>query len=106
VYEKDTGELLAEVFRTHYGLVVVHRSYDPVPGNKRAPVPFARQSRGSDNLIVTPLTGDPDQRIRTMHSHSYSYGVEARDYWAWLSGTPLAPDLSGRNVAHLIFVGN
>jgi hypothetical protein len=57
LYEKTTGELLAEVFHIRFGTVVVHRSYGRVSlvGN----APFFRQGASQDDLIVAPLTGDP-----------------------------------------------
>ena len=69
VYERETGELLAEVFGTVHGPVVVFRSgtvHRGVFGDQDKPdarAEFVRQDRGDANLIVAPLDNDPDQRF-------------------------------------------
>jgi hypothetical protein len=63
--EMATGELLAEVFQTTHGSVVVHRSSGRVSRRGKSDL-FVRQGRDSDDLIVAPLTGDPDQRFRVV----------------------------------------
>jgi hypothetical protein len=62
VYEKDTGELLAEVFDTLYGPVIWHRSWGRVLSRTSHNTEFTRQGRS--NVVVAPLTDDPDQRFR------------------------------------------
>ncbi len=74
VYERETGELLAEVFGTVHGPVVVFRSgtvHRGVEGDQDKPDPraeFVRQDRGTANLIVVPLAADPDQRFQLIAS--------------------------------------
>jgi hypothetical protein len=78
------GELLAEVFRTNYGPVIAHHSYGDVnrlrivvvPG----PVPDpARRGRGQGELVVAPLTNDPEQRFPVM-ANNFRYRIPVRNF--------------------------
>jgi hypothetical protein len=54
LYEETTGELLAEVFGTTHGRVVVHRSRGRVSRGRNTAL-FARQGASLDDLVVPPL---------------------------------------------------
>lgn len=81
VYERETGELLAEVFGTVHGPVVVFRSGSVHHGDEGAE--FVRQDRGTANLIVVPLDADPDQRFQLIASGG-QYVFMNRDLRRWI----------------------
>ena len=85
LYERSTGELLAEVFGTHHGPVVVYRSTGAVTRGRNH-APFARQGRGLAELIVAPLTGDPEQEFKIMPSHTQGrLVIDCQDFSQWIA---------------------
>ncbi len=80
LYERQTGELIAEVFGTQYGPVVHYSASTSalkyMNGNE------VRQSRGA--FVLDPLTGEPEQEFRAM-SRSRHYRIAGSDFAAWLS---------------------
>jgi hypothetical protein len=83
VCEEGGDHLVAEVLYTTHGAVVVYRSRGRVKRQGRTGM-FTQASRGSANLLVDPLTGDPDQRFHLVgHTHQ-DLGVCGRDLTAWI----------------------
>jgi hypothetical protein len=86
LYEKETGELLAEVFRTSRGAVVVYRGiegWDQPFSIRDNPEDEARydsfrQLRGAP--AVLPLTGDPEQLFSIAPRTAMPYVLPARDF--------------------------
>jgi hypothetical protein len=56
------GGLLAEVFDTKHGPVIAHHSWGSTDRLYTVAV-GARRGRGQGQLLVAPLTDDPDQRF-------------------------------------------
>jgi hypothetical protein len=83
LYEKSGHERLAEVFRTRYGAVIVHRSYGSVDRLRTAVVgaPF---SRGNREEVVIPFTDDPDQRLPIM-ARNFRYRLPVRNFRQWIA---------------------
>lgn len=84
--EEGSGETVAEVFPilTLQGMVVVY-----TPRGRRRRVGksgiYVRASRGIENRILAPLTGDPDQRFPIVgHTHA-TLAVSGRDIAAWIT---------------------
>jgi hypothetical protein len=87
LYEKNTSELLAEVFGTTHGPVIVYRSYGSVNQGRNF-APFPRQSRGQDNLLVDPLTedDDPDQpSVVLTTARNGQYKFRCADFRQWIA---------------------
>jgi hypothetical protein len=82
LFEKTTGELLAEVFDTAHGRVVVHRSYGSV--SRAGNLPFYRQGVDQNDWVVAPFTGDPVQRFHIV-SGTGDRSVSGRDITQWLA---------------------
>jgi hypothetical protein len=64
VYERKTGELLAELLRTSLGPVVVFRAGEPGDNHASQKGEFLigfRQARGVNGLAVAPFTGIESQ---------------------------------------------
>jgi hypothetical protein len=81
VYERETGERLAEVFSTTHGPVVLFRTGSIHHGAEGAE--FVRQDRGSADLAVAPLDNDPDQRFPLIASRG-QYVFMNRDLRRWI----------------------
>jgi hypothetical protein len=81
VYERETHELLAEVFGTAHGPVVVYRTGSVHHSDEG--VEFVRQDRGSANLVVAPLDNDPDQRFPLIAAGG-QYVFMNRDLRRWI----------------------
>jgi hypothetical protein len=85
LYAKDTGELLAEVFRTNHGPLILHRSRGTA-NRGRKNYPFPRQGRGLAELVVAPLTDNPDQRFSIMARHSQRvHSLQCSDFRDWIA---------------------
>lgn len=82
VYDELTGELLAEVFRTTQGSVVVHRSYGRV--SRAGNAMFFRQGNDQDDMVVAPFTGDPVQRFHIVSGASSDRGISGIDLIRWV----------------------
>jgi hypothetical protein len=84
VYVRETGELLAEVFDTAHGPVIVFRSGRIHHGAEG--FEFVRQDRGGANMAVAPLDNDPDQRFPLIAS-SGQYVFINRDVRRWIAAS-------------------
>lgn len=74
VYEGGSNELLAEMFSTTHGPIVVYRSAEDLGAG------VARRDR--DRLSVSPLGNDPDQRF-VMVSRRAEHIFMNRDFRRW-----------------------
>jgi hypothetical protein len=81
VYVRETGELLAEVFKTNLGPLLVGRSGTI---HSTGDVEFVRQDRGSANLVVGPLDSDPDGAWRFIGSSGGQVTLWNRDLRRWI----------------------
>ncbi len=81
VYVRETGELLAEVYDTTHGPVVVCRSGSTYTGAEGTE--FVRQDRGGANLVVVPMDNDPDQRFLLVASRGQCVFMN-RDLRRWI----------------------
>jgi hypothetical protein len=81
VHVQETGELLAEVFDTTHGPVVVCRSGSTYTGAEGTE--FVRQDRGGANRVVAPLDNDPDQRFLLVASRGQCVFMN-RDLRRWI----------------------
>ena len=84
LYERDTSQLLAEVFGTLHGPVVIHWSWGTAMSRSRNNTEFRRKSRDGAGVLVAPLTDDPDQRFRIMGGNS-QYTVAGKDFRDWIA---------------------
>lgn len=86
VYDKGSNQLLAEVFALTQGTLVVHRGRGHLSRVKgRASGVFVRQDRGDENLIVAPLTDDPDQFFVISVGRMGDRSLSGRDLTRWLA---------------------
>jgi hypothetical protein len=83
LYESSSNELLAEVFRTAYGPVIAHQSWGN-PERLRVVVVRGPQGRGQGELVVAPLTDDPDQRFPIM-ARNFKYRLPIRNFRQWMT---------------------
>jgi hypothetical protein len=103
LHEMHTGELLAELFDTSYGPVIAHRSHGSadrlrvfvVPG----PVPDpALRGRGKRELVIAPLTNDPDQRFPIM-ARNLQYRLPVKNLRQWIAEDKTQHAISYRGAA-------
>ena len=83
VYEGGSSELLAEMFSTTHGPLVVYRSVDL----DEPDAVFIRQGRGRAAMAVSPLDNDPDQRF-VLVSRRAEYIFMNRDFRRWAVQAP------------------
>jgi hypothetical protein len=83
LHETHTGELLAEVFRTTYGPVIAHNSWGSIDRLSTVVV-GAAQGRGKVELVVAPLTDDPDKRFPIM-ARNFQYRLPVRNFRQWIA---------------------
>jgi hypothetical protein len=80
VYERVTGELLAEVFGTIHGPVIIHRSWGTILSRSSHNTEFTRQGRS--NIVVAPLTDNPNQKFHIVaHNTRYTFRCEELRRW-------------------------
>jgi hypothetical protein len=83
LYDSGDNTLLAEVFRTPFGPVIAHRSWGSVD-RLTTVVVGAPQGRGKAELVVAPLTDDPDQRFPIM-ARAFRYRLPVRNLREWIA---------------------